>query len=159
MSLPQVSQVFLIQKGFCWKAWISICASIKSNSGFTYQPWFFFDYPRCLVVFWLTCWVKFNGFVCRRVQMVKRTRLAKRNMSYTREQRAEIGRWAAEKGSTSASRKFKVPNSTVRSIKNKYLEALENGQVGPTMVIISWKGSVDLSITGRLTTWQCRVPV
>ena len=72
----------------------------------------------------------------------KRTRLAKRNMSYTREQRAEIGRWAAEKGSTSASRKFKVPNSTVRSIKKKYLEALENGQVRPTMVIISWKGSL-----------------
>ena len=82
----------------------------------------------------------------------KRTRLAKRNMSYTREQSAEIGRWAAEKGSTSASRKFKVPNSTVRSIKKKYLEALENGQVGPTMVIISWQGSVDLSIIQRLTT-------
>ena len=49
-------------------------------------------------------------------------------------------------------RKFKVPNSTVRSITKKYLEVLENGQVGPTMVIISWKGSVDLSITGRLTT-------
>ena len=44
---------------------------------------------------------------------------------YSAEDRAKIGRWAAENGNASACRKFKVPESTVCGFKTRYLAAVK----------------------------------
>ena len=46
--------------------------------------------------------------------------------SYSAEDRAHIGRYAAEHGTTKASRHFMVPESTARLLKKQYLAELHD---------------------------------
>lgn len=71
--------------------------------------------------------------VSEEISKVKETSQRKRkakNTHYTAEEKAKIGRFAAENGNSAAVKKFNnMPESTVRGFKTKYLELLK--KAGP----------------------------
>lgn len=59
-------------------------------------------------------------------EVQKKKRKGSKHSHYTPEIRAKIGRYAAENGNSSASQKFRVPESTVRGFKTQYLQKLKH---------------------------------
>ena len=123
--LTERNTIYCSKQGICNRFWIIIKHSKTGKNNCSYV-WIPYSSTGMLSQgrrqnTWTNAWGKLSCLVSKRRSAWRAVRLVALT-GYTSEERAKIGRYAAENGPASATRHFAVSETTARKLKCEYLQ-------------------------------------